>query len=101
MHLAAKDRVVPQGAKVMRQRRNRRVEFGAVVEGIDHGRQPAREHGKARGGADRRIAIGGIEDDAAFGEPRDVGCLHQAVSIDGQSRGSKLIGHYQQDVRSS
>ena len=98
MLFAGKRGAVAGEAQVMRHGRRGGGEFRRIVEGAHARGQHAGQHGKARRGAEREIAIGGLEDDAFGREPVEM--RHRCrAAIGGQHLRFELVGLDQQDVR--
>jgi len=101
MHLAGKAGSVAGGAQIVREGRHARGELGRVVPGADAAHALARHHREARGRAERRVAVGVLEERAAPGERVDVRRLDQRMAVAGQRLRRELVEHDEEDVRSA
>ena len=99
MHLARQGGPVAQGAQVVGVGGHVGGEIGSVVEGADLRRQLAADQRKARGRAQRAVAVGGVEHHTAGGEPAQVRHLERRAGVvHRQQRRCHLVGHDEQDV---
>jgi len=101
VHLAGQDGAIALQPQVMHQRGRRGGEVRAIVEGADAAGPLPRQHGGARGRADREVAIGIAEHRAARAERVDMRRLRHLVAIGGQHARCQLIRHDQQDIGSA
>ena len=98
MHLARQDRAVAEAAQVMREGRDVGAELGGIVVAAGARRQRPRHEGRARGRAERAVAIGALEHRAARGEPLEVRRLDQRVAVDRQEPRRQLVDHDDEDI---
>ena len=99
VHLAGQRGLVAGGAQVVGVRGGAGLDAAGVVVGGDLGGQLAGDHGHAGGGAQRRGAVGLVEDDGAGSEGVEVGGedLRGRV-VDLEQRRGQLVGHDVEDV---
>ena len=86
-------------AQVMREGRDVGRELGRVVVGADGRRQPPGHEDVAGRRAERAVAVGGLERDAAGRQRIDIRRLRRSAAIGREHAGSKLIRHQYQYVR--
>ena len=98
MHLAAQGSLVAGAAQVMSEGRRLRWKFGGVVVGTDLRWQLPGHEREPRGGAQRAVAVAGIEHDAVLRQSVDMRCPG-AAAVGRQYTYSQLIGHEQQKIR--
>ena len=98
VHLAAQGRAIIQRREVVGEGRHLGGELGGVVPGADLGRQAAGHHDVAGRRAERRVAIGRVEDHALGAQAVDVGGLHQRVAVGRKELRRQLVDHDEKDV---
>jgi len=99
MHLARQHGLVARRAEVVCVCRDVGSDAVRVVVGADLGGQLARHHGHARGRAEGRGAVGGVEDDGGGGEAVEVGGDDLGGGVVHLQEGSgELVGHDVEDV---
>jgi len=99
VHLAGERGVVALAAQIVGVGGDVGGQVAGVVVGADLGGQLAGDHDEARGGAQRRVAVGIFEDDALAGQAVEVGGLDGGVLVvEGQQRGGHLVRHDVEDV---
>ena len=99
MHLAGKDGLITGVAQVMGECRHIGGELGRIVVGADGRRQPSRHEDVAGRRAERAVAVGGLESDAAGRQRIDIRRLGRSAAIGREHAGGKLIRHQYQYVR--
>ena len=99
VHLACQCGLVASRTKVVGVCGGARVDAAGIIVGPYFGRQLAGHHGHAGGGAQRRGAVGLVEDDGICSEGVEVGRQDLRGRImDLKKRGGQLISHYVEDV---
>ena len=82
----------------MREGRNVGAELRRIVVGAGVRGQEARHERGPRRGAQRTVAIGAVEDDAASRQRLHVGRMGQGMAVDRQERRRHLIGHHDKNI---
>ena len=98
MHLAAQAGEVARQAQIVREGRRGGGELRRVVIGAHLVRQQTRHHGKPRRPAERRIAIGCLEEHAFLRQPAEGRRPHHRVPVKGHGLGAHLVGHDEKNV---
>ena len=98
MLFAGQDDIVTDGPEPVRPSHCVGGEGRGVVPGAGVVDVPPGHEGHAGRCAERRVAVGVLEDDTFGGEAIQVGCLDQGMAIGTAEHGSVLIGHDKQQV---
>ena len=93
------DDIVPDGPEPVCPGDRVGGERGGVIPGANVVDVPPGHKGHAGRGAERRVAVGILEDDAFGGEAIQVGGLNQGMGVGTAEHGRVLIGHDEQQVR--
>ena len=96
--LTGQDDIVPDGPEPVCPGDGVGGKGGGVIPGADVVDVPPGHKGHAGRGAERRVAVGILEDDAFGGEAIQVGRLDQGMTVGAAEHGSVLIGHDEQQV---